>query len=465
MIQLHPNTNQAYQLLHDGTLALARAERQGIRVDVDYLKKKAKHLTRKIDYLEDKLMTTKFYRRWSHTVQGKPNMHSDPQLRTYLYSVLKLEPSKKTKTGMGSTDEEALLDLGIPEMRDLIQIKKLKNMRDTFLAGFEREQVDGYIHPFFNLNLVTTFRSSSDRPNFQNIPNRDKELMKLTRSALYPRPGHQLLEMDFSGLEVCIAACYHKDPTMIKYIKDPTSDMHGDMAAQLYMIDNFNRKLPEHNHLRKASKNGFVFPQFYGDYSGNCADYLTGRWGELPHGKWKPGQGVRLPEGHLSDHLISKGYKNVQGFADHVKRVEQDFWENRFPVYAKWKDSWWAQYQKLGYLHTKTGFTCSGVMSKNDAINYPVQGAAFHGLLWSFIRLDALMYREGWKSRLIGQVHDSIVFDIYPPELEMVLQIAKRTTTVDLPKHWTWINVPLNIDAELCGVDESWANKKEIEIP
>ena len=123
------------------------------------------------------------------------------------------------------------------------------------------------------------------------------------------------------------------------------------------------------------------------------------------------------------------------------------------------------KYTKLGYVDLYTGFRCSGLMSKNKILNYPVQGAAFHCLLWSFIELDRIMRQEGWRSRLIGQVHDSIMFDIYPPELEMVLQITKRVTCVDLLKAWSWINVPLSIDAEVCEVDASWANKEKIEIP
>jgi len=465
MIKLHPNTNQAYQLLHDGVLALARAERQGIRVDMDYLEKKKKHLTRKINYIEDKIIDTKFYRRWAHTTGGKPNMHSDAQLRTYLYKTLKLEPTKTTESGLGSTDEEALLGLNLPELVDLIQVRKYKKMRDTYLEGFAREQVDGYIHPFFNLHLPTTFRSSSDHPNFQNIPSRDKELMQLTRKALFPRPGNQLLEMDFGALEVCIAACYHNDPTMIKYIKDDY-DMHGDMAAQLYKVDHFDKKNPGHNFLRKAAKNGFVFPQFYGDYFGNCADYLACNWGELPKKNFLYSQGVIVEDDRtLGKHLIGKGIHNYQDFENHVKKVEDDFWSNRFPVYAKWKDQWWAEYQEKGYIHMKSGFTCSGVMGKNDCINYPVQGAAFHCLLWSLIQLDQIMRAQGWKSKIIGQIHDAIVFDIYPPELEMVLKTTKRITTVELPKVWDWINVPLKIEAEVCPVDAPWSDKEEIEIP
>ena len=68
--------------------------------------------------------------------------------------------------------------------------------------------------------------------------------MKTTRKALYPRPGHQLLEVDYSGLEVRIAACYHKDPVMLKYI-NTGYDMHADMAAQIFMIDDFDKHKPD----------------------------------------------------------------------------------------------------------------------------------------------------------------------------------------------------------------------------
>jgi DNA polymerase-1 len=444
-------------------LAFARAERQGIRVDLEYVERKKREMTKQITRAEDKFRASKLCKHWNHTVKNVPNIHSDAQLRTFLYKVKKLEPVKTTESGLGSTDEESLLALKIPELNDLIKIRKLKKIRDTYLDAFDREQVNGYIHTSFNLHLPTTFRSSSDRPNFQNIPIRDKESMQLTRRALFPRPGHQLLCMDFSGLEVCIAACYNKDPNLIKYIEDPKSDMHADMAEQIFMIDDFNKSLPEHYHLRQAAKNGFVFPEFYGDYYKNCAEYMAGKWGELGDSRWKRGQGVPLPTGTLSDHLIGKGITSMEKFTEHIREIEQDFWSNRFPVYDKWKQKWWEQYQKRGFIEMKTGFTCSGVMRRNDVINYPVQGSAFHCLLWSFNRLDDVMVKDKWDTRLIGQIHDEVVFDVHPDELEMVMETAKQITTRDLPKAWPWIIVPLNVDAELCDVDASWAEKKAVE--
>lgn len=258
-MNIHPKAKQAYTLMHEGILALARAEQQGFRVDLDYINRKREFLTKKIERLESRVKDSDFYRHWQHTKKGKVNIYSNQQLSYFLYKVKKLQTDKTTESGQGATDEEALKQLNIPELNDILQIRKLKKVRDTYLEAFAREQVDGYIHPFFNLHLVKTYRSSSDSPNFQNIPKRDEESMQIVRQALYPRPGHQLFELDFSGLEVRIAACYHKDTTMLKYLTNTASDMHADMGKQLFLLDNFKKGDPYHAVLRQAAKNGFVF--------------------------------------------------------------------------------------------------------------------------------------------------------------------------------------------------------------
>jgi uracil-DNA glycosylase family 4 len=458
---LNSNFPAAYHLLHAGTLALAKAERQGLRVDVTYADNMKDRLTTKIGILERKIYESAFYKQWQHTIKGKVNLNSGVSLGNFLYGVKRLTPAKLTENGKGSTDEEALRMLRIPELDMILERSKLQKVRDTYLDAFLREQVKGVLHPFFNLHLARTYRSSSNNPNFQNIPKRDKVAMQTVRKAIYPRIGHQLLEMDFSGIEVAIAACYHKDPTMIKYITDPTSDMHGDMAKQIFKITNWDRKRKDHSMLRAAAKNGFVFPQFYGDYYANCAANICSSWVQLPKTNWKGTEGVLLDDGTpISKHLISQGIKSYEQFLDYIKRIEKDFWTVRFPVYAKWKDSHYEQYQKTGYVSLKTGFVCKGVMGRNDVINYPVQGAAFHCLLWLFIRLTERLEELNYKTRLVGQIHDAVVLDVFPNELVAVYQLIRTIAIEELPQAFTWINVPLEIDAELCPVDGSWALKE-----
>jgi len=248
---------------------------------------------------------------------------------------------------------------------------------------------------------------------------------------------------------------------MKRYIENPESDMHGDMAKQIFKIENFDKSIPEHKYLRNAAKNSFVFPQFYGDYYVNCAEGLACKWGHLPKSKWKKGQGVPMPEGFLSDHLIKVGIKSYSEFEEHIKEVEYDFWYRRFKVYQKWKDKLWKEYQRKGYIDTLTGFRIGGLMRKNEVINSPIQGSAFHCLLWSFIQLDEISEKEGWNTKLIGQIHDSILFDADPKELNYVVPIIERVMTEDIRKAWDWIIVPLEVEMDICEPDRPWSEKKE----
>lgn len=475
-MKVDSNTYQAYKLMHDGVLALARAEEQGLRLDLDALERKKQFLTNKIERLENEFKESSFFRKWQKSSSKRINIYSGDQLATYLYEVKGIKIEKETDSGKGSTDNDAITQMNIPELNDLLRAKKLMKVRDTYLAEFEREQVDGYIHPFFNLHIARTYRSSSNSPNFQNIPIRDEESMKICRGVLYPRPGHQLLEIDFKGIEVAINACYNKDKTLIKYVSNPASDMHADMAKQIFIVDKFDKKIPEHYILRQAAKNGFVFAQFYGDYYKNCAVNVLCNWGKLGQGKFKPGEGIPMPQGTLSDHLISKGIKEfgeskkvggkyiTTGFLKHLQDIETDFWGSRFPEYAEWKESWYLDYRKKGYIDLLTGFRCSGVMSKNQVINTPGQGTAFHCLLWSLIEADRIMLLQKWDTKIVSQIHDSIILDVHPEELQHVAKWLNNITTHRLAQHYPWIIVPMQVDYDYCEVDEPWSKKKKFTL-
>jgi DNA polymerase-1 len=457
-MNINPNTQEAYQLMHDGALAMSNAEQAGFHIDMEYVERKKAFLVKKMQRTEDQFKATDFFKHWQHTSKNKVNIHSPQQLSNFLYKIKKIDVGNLTASGQGSTNEETLKQLNIPELNLLLETTRFKKPWDV-LNGFANEQIDGVVHPFYNLHLVRSFRSSSDSPNFQNIPKRDEEVMQLCRRAIFPRPGHQFLEIDYSGIEVRINACINKDPKLVKYVSDPKSDMHRDVAIQLFLLDKLDKSLPEHSNLRYIAKNGFVFPEFYGSYWKNVADQIACNHGKLGYGKWLPNQGIAMPEGTLSDHFLSKGIKTLTMFEEHVKKIEADFWGKRFKVYSEWKNQNWDDYKKNGYVDLPTGFRCSGVMDKKQVNNYPGQGSAFHCLLWSFIQLDKTRISQGWDAKLVGQIHDSIIVDVAPRELEHVAKVARRITTQALPQAWEWINVPLDVEMELCPVDGSWADK------
>jgi len=450
---------EAYQLIHDGILALSRVEQQGICVDLDYIKKEKDKITEEIKKLENEIYDSNFFKVWEKSSKTKTvNIYSGQQLSRYLYKIKGIRIKKETETGQGSTDEETLRKLNIPELDMFLRIKKLKKIRDTYLKSLERECSDGYIHPFFNLHNVRSFRSSSSAPNFQNIPVRDEESMNIVRGAIYPRPGHQLLELDYNQLEVRIAASICKDKNLIRDVTD--GDMHRDMAIEIFRVDKFDSTIEGHSKLRKAAKNGFVFPQFYGDYYKNCAENLACTWGELSKSKWVSGQGIKMNGVHLSDHLIKQGIKSYVSFENHIKNIEFDFWNKRYNDYYRWRETIWNRYQHKGYVSSKTGFVFRDLMKKNDVTNYPIQSSAFHCLLWSLIEGVKAQNREHWDTKIIGQIHDSIVLDVNSSELQMVLNVMNCIMCNDVRQHWDWIIVPLEIEAEISPIGCSWAEKK-----
>ena len=445
-----------YGLIHEGWQALADVEENGIHIDLDYVETTILKLDNRINTMRSRLDNTKFVKKWRGVYGHKFKWDSDEQLGDMLYNEMGLGPIKYTNDGghTPSVDHETLelLSPKLPLLKGFLKMRKMSKCKDTYLAGILRETVDEYLHPFFNLHTVATFRSSSSKPNFQNMPIRDKMQGELIRRAFIPRPGRMLMEVDYSGIEVCIAACYHKDPNMIAYIKDPTKDMHRDMAAQCY-------KLPTEevtSDIRYCGKNCFVFPQFYGDWFKSCAGAL---WASVDTRELVCTDGTKVRD-HLGSHTIN--LDTLKKFEDHIEMVEDDFWNNRFAVYGQWKEDHYDEYLRRGYVDMKTGFRCGGIMQRNDVSNYPVQGAAFHCLLWSLIQVNKELKAAGLSTLIVGQIHDSIVLDVVPEELEQVLAIVRRVMCVEIRKAWPWIIVPLDVDVEITDIDASWFEKKKM---
>ena len=463
---MKPITNQAYKLLHDGCVALAEVEANGIRIDVEYLNRAIEQTSDKIKDLTDKLKRKKIYEVWRKNYGAKTNLGSREQLGKILFDVLKYPCATRTKIEKKpKADDTNLRMTNLKFVDRYLRIEKLKKARGTYLKGILRETTNGFLHPNFPLHITQSYRGSSDHPNFQNQPIKDPEIAELVRQAFIARDNHQIIEVDFKGAEICNAACYHKDPKMISYIKNPKLDMHRDMAAEIYMLE---RKQVTY-WMRDAGKNRFIFPEFYGDWYKSRAISL-----------WKAIEELNLvveDTGYdLYSHLETKGIYELgdcdpekepeEGtFEKHLQEIEYDFWHRRFKVYNKWKKDWYKQYLKLGYFRTLTGFIIDCHLNRKQVINYPVQGSAFHWLLWSLIRIQKLMKKyKLTRSLIVGQIHDSIVGDIHKKEKKDYLKIVKQVIYEDIRKHWDWIIVPLIVEVEVAPVGGSWYDKKEIEI-
>ena len=455
---------KAVKLFMEGTEALATVEKNGIRIDVDYCHKISKKLQKQIDVLEAEIKKTVIWKHWVRVYKDKANIDSGDQLGKILFETMKIS-GVKTDKGKWKVDEEALSEhIGTyPVLHKYIRAKKLKKSVNTYFAGFLRAEHEGIVRPFFNLHTVQTFRSSSSDPNLQNIPIRDPMIGELVRKVFIPRDGNQLCEVDFSGIEVRIAACLHKDPTMLKYIHDKTTDMHRDMAIDCYKLDPEEFRLIKDKTGKKwlkdcryCAKNKFVFPQFYGDWYEACARNL---WKAIRELDLHTGRGIPMQE-----HLAGKGIHNLADFTKHIQAVEKHFWYNRFPVYTEWKEKHWKKYLTRGYFDLPTGFRCIGHMERNAAINYPVQGSAFHCLLKTLIETTKWLKKKRMRTKIICQIHDSLLLDMVPEERKEILVFLHDFMTRRLQKLWPWIIVPLDVEAEIAPIGASWFEKQEVEM-
>jgi len=104
---------------------------------------------------------------------------------------------------------------------------------------------------------------------------------------------------------------------------------------------------------------------------------------------------------------------------------------------------------------------CSGVYRRNEVINLPVQGSAFHCLLWSVIRLHRWLNQQKMESLIVGQIHDSMLLDMVVDEFQTVLHQAQTIMTEEVRAYWPWIITPLEIEIEVG--ERNWYEKKEIK--
>jgi len=408
--EMDPELERAYDLFHEAIPLFVDMKERGIQVDEDILFKldeQTKALRARAKKIHSSPWLKKYKKRY-----GKDWDKGSPQAKQRLfYGIMGLEPTKLTAGGESfdvpedcSTDAESMKNLlaqvdADSEEAVLIQMC-LDNSSLTKLGGYiknikQLSRHDGFLHPSFCLHNVSSYRSSSNSPNFQNFPIRKPQLAVL-RTCLVPRYDH-LVEVDFKGNEVCGIGAASLDENLIIDIRDKV-DFHRHFAARLYGIEEEEVTKEE----RYYGKNEFVFPEFYGSYYGSIAKHRP-EWEE----------------------------KRVQ-------LVEKELWD-RYGDVKIWQEDNQEFYERHGYVQYLTGFKCRfsriGLMSFNNVCNSPIQGIAFHRLLKVLIELDKAMKKEKFESLLIGQIHDSIVADVIEDELDDFMDLAEEIAGTP---QWDW---------------------------
>lgn len=450
-----PTTKDASRLLLDGTIALAEVEANGIRIDRDRLDRNIRKVEKRAAAVKERLETTDEWKEWRKRFGDKANLTSRPQLGEILFEVMGYECKKKTKKKQSyATDDEALADIHTPFVKDYLHWQEVEKTGATFLKGIQKELCGEILHPSFNLNTVKTYRSSSDTPNFTNLPSRNATFARLVRECFIPREGRVLAEIDYGALEFAIAACFWRDKGMVEYASDPKKDIHGDSAQRLFKCK------PEQvsKQMRYIAKNQFVFPVLYGSWWKKCAANI-----------WLSIQGIKMKDDItiLTDHLQDQGIKGL-GNSDydpspgtyeyHVKTVEDDF-NKRFPGFGEGKVKWWNDYIQHGWFPLMTGFRVKGSYSKNFLMNCPIQGPGFHCLLLSLIHTIRQIRKRKLRSLVVGEIHDCELLDVPIGEIQEILTMVKRIMTVELAKIWKWIIVPLKAEVDVTPLNGNWFQK------
>lgn len=282
------------------------------------------------------------------------------------------------------------------------------------------------------------------------MPKRNKFIKNLIRGGITsPFPGHKFGEADYGSLEVRIAACYTRDPVLIKYILDPSTDMHRDSATDLFFVPTALVS----DVVRFYAKNGFVFANFYGSSGRSIARNLWKILGELFDNEERP----------IMDYLNDENIYDYEDFEEHILDVQARFWA-KFKVFKSWQEEMVDFYNENGFVQSKIGFKRRGFMGYNEIINTNIQGSAFMCLLWSAIQVNKLLKRERLKSAVIGQIHDSLLFSADPEEESYVTQNIRYVMEEKLLQEFPWICVPMVAEFEITEPNGAWNTMKKIKV-
>jgi DNA polymerase I-like protein with 3'-5' exonuclease and polymerase domains len=463
-MSLQPATKEAYELLHAGALAFSRMSETGLRIDVPYLEKSIEEVQAQIRKMESALRKDPAFAMWNKHYGNSMKLNSRVQLGHVLFDLM----GYKRNPFMGKSNDEAAFEhLRIPFKQNYFDVARMKKALNTYLYGIQKEVVSGICHPNFGVTGPESYRSQSDRPNFHNMPIRNKVISRVIRQCVIPRKGHVFIEADYGTQEVRGAYCYNKDQKLRHDILH--GDMHTDRTKELYLLT--TEQLGPVNAdpgktVRYVGKNRFVFAQFYGSFFKQCAPDL---WDAISLYDLRRSDGVSLFE-----HLQSKGIKSLGPcdveadydpepgtFEHHVQQVERKMWDQTYTTYAQWRKDWWALYQRQGGVNTLTGFRIYGVYRRNQILCNPIQGSSYHCQLWAMIEIQKEFLKRKMKSRIVDQIHDSLLIDTHRAEIWDVVEIVRHYMVEAVAEHWKWIIIPLSVEFEIC--EPSWADKATLK--
>ena len=392
---------------------LVAMEKEGIRVDPAALAETGEILATRIAGYEKAV----------YEAAGMPfNLNSPKQVGEILFERLRLDDkAKKTKTGQYKTDEQTLSALAAEHqiVRDMLSYREAAKLKGTYVDALPESIFPGTgrIHTTFHQLLTATGRLASNNPNLQNIPIRSEQGREIRRAFVPRGADFVILSADYSQIELRVMASLCADPAMIEAFQ-AGEDIHTATAARVFGVP-LEGVTSEMRRTAKMVNFGII----YGISAFGLSQRLNGE--------------------------LSRG--GAQEVIDEYFR--------QYPGVKRFQDETIAQAQRDGYVETLTGRRryLRDINSKNGmirsaaertAINTPIQGTAADMIKIAMVRVAKLLDEGAYRTRMLLQVHDELVFDLHREEKDELVPKIEEAMKSALP-----LSVPVVVES---GTGANW---------
>ena len=384
---------------------LMEMEKNGVYVDIDYLKEMSQEISKKIDVLADNI----------YKVAGVEfNINSPKQLSEVLFEKLGL-PRVRGK----STDVKVLEKLRnqheLPAL--VLDYRSLVKLKTTYLDAMAQyvNSNTGRIHSSFNQTGASTGRITSSDPNFQNIPIRT-DIGREIRKAFKPqKSGWKMMSADYSQIELRIMAHLSKDPELLKSFNEGV-DVHTRTAALVYGVSEKD-VLPEMRRVAKIVNFGIMYGA----------------------GPFRMSEELGIPQEEARK-LIEQYFKTYPGINEYIIKTLQEAEKNKFVKTLSGRIRYVYDITSDNY-HVREA-------AKRVAINTPIQGTAADMIKIAMINISRRMKEKSLRAMMILQIHDELLFEVPEEEIETL-----REVVVQEMENAIKLDVPVKVDV---GIGNSW---------
>ena len=389
------------------TIVLCDMELEGFPLDKETLLSFKTIYQEKLDVLTKEI----------HLLAGEEfNINSPKQVSHILFEKLNLKSNRK-----GSTSVEFLemIKNEHPIISKILEYRKYAKIISTYVDGlipFIHE--DGKVHSTFNQALTTTGRLSSSEPNLQNISTRDEEGKQIRKAFFYKDPTLSILSLDYSQIELRILAHLSDAKSMIEFFNND-EDVHASTAIKIFNLD----REPTSAERRRAKTVNFGIVYGISDYGlSEQLDCPISEAKEIIKNFYQAFPEIKKFLNHLIDDATEKGYAETMF---HRRRYLPELQSSQYQVRE---------------------------FAKRAAMNAPIQGSAADLMKVSMIQVYNAIKEKGFKSKIVSQIHDELIFKVYEDEKEEFYKTVK-----EIMENSVKLKVKLKVDG---GYARDWFSAK-----